>query len=143
MILAFFLNAAIDQQCEKKIKELGLEKDLKRIISEKYNSEELPKYIGANGKPGHPIEILKQAKGNIKQSESKVAPLWGDLEGALEGAGALPIGNNGLGLALLGLSGDEILPPDIYNQCRQTALQQVPPCRPGASPAQASAPSWT
>ena len=31
MILAFFLNAAIDQQCEKKIKELGLEKELEKI----------------------------------------------------------------------------------------------------------------
>jgi isobutyryl-CoA mutase len=37
----------------------------------------------------------------------------------------LPEGNNGLGLKLLGLSGDEILPKEIYEQCKQTALQQV------------------
>src|SRR4030095_5118468 len=39
--------------------------------------------------------------------------------------GEMPAGNNGLGLRLLGLSGDEVLPPDIYEQCRQSALQQV------------------
>jgi methylmalonyl-CoA mutase len=27
----------------------------------------------------------------------------------------LPEGNNGLGLKLLGLSGDEVLPPDVTN----------------------------
>ena len=37
----------------------------------------------------------------------------------------LPAGNNGLGLKLLGLSGDEVLPKEIYEQCKQTALQQV------------------
>jgi methylmalonyl-CoA mutase len=39
--------------------------------------------------------------------------------------GTLPEGNNGLGLKLLGLSGDEILPKEIYEQCKQNALQQV------------------
>ena len=38
---------------------------------------------------------------------------------------SLPNGNNGLGLKLLGLSGDEVLPKEIYQQCKQTALQQV------------------
>src|SRR5213075_218996 len=38
---------------------------------------------------------------------------------------SLPIGNDGLGLKLLGLSGDEVLPKEIYEQCRQEALQQV------------------
>ena len=36
IILAFFLNAAIDQQCEKKIKELGLEKELEKIKRSKF-----------------------------------------------------------------------------------------------------------
>jgi methylmalonyl-CoA mutase len=44
MLLAFFLNAAIDQQCEKKIKELGLEKELDKIINEKYKSQKRPVY---------------------------------------------------------------------------------------------------
>ena len=99
IILAFFLNAAIDQQCEKKIKELGLEKELEKIRKEKFGSKGQAKYRDA----------------------SKVSPQHGggDLEGAL------PDGNDGLGLQLLGLSGAEILPADIYEQCKQTALQQV------------------
>jgi methylmalonyl-CoA mutase len=89
MLLAFFLNAAIDQQCEKKIKELGLENDLKRIAGEKYKDQPRPVYY------------------------NPLAP------------GKLPDGNNGLGLQLLGLSGEEVLPADIYEQCKQSALQQV------------------
>lgn len=89
MLLAFFLNAAIDQQCEKKIAELGLENELKRRMEEKYGSLNAPVY----NNPSFP--------------------------------GELPKGNNGLGLKLLGLSGDEILPADVYKQCKQTALEQV------------------
>jgi methylmalonyl-CoA mutase len=37
----------------------------------------------------------------------------------------LPQGNDGLGLKLLGLSGDEVLPPDIYNTIKAQALSQV------------------
>jgi len=88
MLLAFFLNAAIDQQCEKKIIELGLEKDLEKVINKKYETQERPVYSN-------------MAKGG------------------------LPKGNDGLGLMLLGLSGDEVLSNDIYEQCRQKALQQV------------------
>jgi len=89
MLLAFFMNAAIDQQCEKKIKELGLEKDLKRISKEKY----------------------KESAGPIYNNTSS--------------PNSLPMGNDGLGLKLLGLSGDEVLPKEIYEQCKQVALQQV------------------
>jgi len=88
ILLAFFMNAAIDQQCEKKIKELGLETDLTRIIEEKYKTSSQPAY--------HYFSYTE-----------------------------LPKGNNGLGLQLLGLSGDEVLPADIYEQCKKTALQQV------------------
>jgi len=89
IILAFFLNAAIDQQCEKKIKELGLEKDLERIQNSKLKAQNRPVYY------------------------NPLAP------------GGLPEGNNGLGLQILGFSGDEILSQEIYDQCKQTALQQV------------------
>jgi methylmalonyl-CoA mutase len=89
MLLAFFLNTAIDQQCEKKIKELGLEEEMKRISEEKYKSVSRPVYHN----PSFP--------------------------------GELPNGNDGLGLSLLGLSGDEVLPKEIYEQCKQYALQQV------------------
>ena len=89
MLLAFFMNAAIDQQCEKKIKELGLEKDLEKIIREKFKTQNAPIYNNTSS------------------------------------PGSLPQGNDGLGLTLLGLSGDEVLPAAIYEQCKQTALQQV------------------
>ncbi len=105
IILAFFLNAAIDQQCERKIKELGLEKDLEKIFSEKYGTGVLPAYTGIDGSNHHPFGGSSGGNGNTES--------------------ILPKGNNGLGLALLGLSGDEILPADIYEQCRQAALQQV------------------
>jgi methylmalonyl-CoA mutase len=68
----FLLNAAIDQQCEKYILENNLKEEINRIIESRYNINELPKYIGTDGKP--------------------VSPAKGELEGAL------PIGNNGLGL---------------------------------------------
>jgi methylmalonyl-CoA mutase len=37
----------------------------------------------------------------------------------------LPEGNDGLGLQLLGLSGNEVLPAEIYAQCKQIALEHV------------------
>lgn len=98
IILAMFMNAAIDQQCEKKIKELGLEEDLKKFIKKKYIDQLPPEYF------------------NLSVS-TKIPPSGG--------GGALPEGNNGLGLKLLGLSGDEVLPKEIYEQCKQRALQQV------------------
>jgi methylmalonyl-CoA mutase len=72
MLLAFFMNAAIDQQCEKYIIENGLREDVNKIIESKYNLAELPKYIGVDGKA--------------------VSPNKGNLEGIL------PEGNDGLGL---------------------------------------------
>ena len=114
MLLAFFMNAAIDQQCEKYILDNNLKDQVNKIIEAKYNIDDLPRYIGVDGKPIHPKELP-----NL--SESKVSPLRGDLEGA----GALPPGNNGLGLRLLGLSGADVLPKDIYEKIKADALQQV------------------
>jgi methylmalonyl-CoA mutase len=37
----------------------------------------------------------------------------------------LPEGNDGLGLGLLGLTGNEVLPADVYESCKAKALQQV------------------
>ncbi|NQX80608.1 MAG: methylmalonyl-CoA mutase family protein [Flavobacteriaceae bacterium] len=84
MLLGFFLNAAIDQQCEVYIKENKLEKNVEKVISEKYKNIERPKY----------------------QEE-------------------LPEGNDGLGLYLLGLTGDEVLENDIYQEIRTRTLTQV------------------
>ena len=99
MILAFFMNAAIDQQCEKYIVENGLQDQVNQIIESKFNIQDLPKYIGVDGKP--------------------VTPNKGELKGAL------PEGNSGLGLRLLGLSGEDVLPKDVYEKIKATALAQV------------------
>jgi methylmalonyl-CoA mutase len=99
MLLAFFMNAAIDQQCEKYIIENGLREDVNKIIESKYNLAELPKYIGVDGKA--------------------VSPNKGNLEGIL------PEGNDGLGLRLLGLSGENVLPKDVYEKIKAQALQNV------------------
>ena len=43
-----------------------------------------------------------------------------------EGRGeALPAGNNGLGLMLLGLTGDQVLPPDVYAKIKAYAIATV------------------
>ncbi len=99
MLLAFFMNAAIDQQCEKYIIENNLREQVNKIIEEKFNINHLPKYIGVDGK--------------------EVSPHKGDLDGAL------PAGNNGLGLRLLGLSGADVLPTDVYEKIKAQALQNV------------------
>lgn len=97
ILLAFFLNAAIDQQCEKYIIENNLQKEVNARIEAKYDLDRLPKYLGIDDNP--------------------VVPCKGEL------IGRLPDGNDGLGLRLLGISGEEILPPDIYREIRAKALK--------------------
>lgn len=89
MILAFFMNAAIDQQCEKWIEVNGEWSMVKEAFKKKYTQFSQPAYNNTSS------------------------------------PGILPEGNTGLGLKLLGLSGDEVLPKEIYEQCKETALQQV------------------
>ncbi len=89
MLLAFFMNAAIDQQCEKWIETNGKWDEVKKLAADKFKTQPKPLYNNTSS------------------------------------PGELPSGNNGLGLKLLGLSGDEVLPADVYAQCKQTALQQV------------------
>jgi isobutyryl-CoA mutase len=89
MLLAFFMNTAIDQQCENWIEANGKWAMVNDALKKKYPDGKIPVYHN----PSFP--------------------------------GVMPEGNNGLGLKLLGLSGDEVLPPDVYQQCKQTALQQV------------------
>ena len=45
-IAAFFMNAAIDQQCELYIKEKGLEKEVEQKISELLKGRKKPEYQG-------------------------------------------------------------------------------------------------
>ena len=94
MILAFFMNAAIDQECEKYISEHGLEKEVDSIIDELYASKNLSKPHYRNIGAGSAIDEL-------------------------------PDGNGGLGLRLLGVTGDQVLPADVYETCKQRALQSV------------------
>ncbi len=99
MLLAFFMNAAIDQQCEKYITEKNLWDNVYSTIKSKFGENDVPAYMGNNNK--------------------KVSPLDVNLEEAL------PPGHNGLGLKLLGVSGDEVLPEDVYNDIKAKALSQV------------------
>ena len=86
MLLGFFMNAAIDQQCEKYIIEQGLQVEVEKKIN-----------------------VLYKSKGIQRPSYS----------------GALPEGNNGLGLMLLGVTGDEVLPADVYAKIRAYAISTV------------------
>ena len=99
MLLAFFMNAAIDQQCEKYIIENDLSEAVNKKIELQHSIESLPKYVGVDG-----IAIVP-VKGNMH--------------------GALPEGNGGLGLRLLGLSGSDVLPADVYEQIKAKALATV------------------
>ena len=86
MLLGFFMNAAIDQNCEKYIIENGLQAEVEAKIN----------------------EIYKQ-KGVTRPTYQ----------------GDLPEGNNGLGLMLLGVTGDQVLPLDIYTDIKIKTLAQV------------------
>ena len=99
MLLAFFLNAAIDQQCEKYIIENNLRESINEIIESKFKPGSLPKYTGLNGEEVYP------EKGNM--------------------IGNLPKGNDGLGLRLLGLSGEDVLEKEIYEKIKAKALSTV------------------
>jgi methylmalonyl-CoA mutase len=113
MLLGFFMNAAIDQQCEKYITENKLEHLVEAKFKEVYENRglERPKY--SPSQPSPEGRALKSAK-------SKVSPTGGDLEGA-----DLPTGNNGLGLMLLGLTGDQVLPADVYQKIKAYAIATV------------------
>lgn len=90
IILAFFMNAAIDQVAEKWISANGgYEQWIKPVLEKKYLHLQKPIYYN----PSSPER--------------------------------LPDGNNGLGLALLGLSAEEVLPIETYNQLKAEALSQV------------------
>jgi isobutyryl-CoA mutase len=85
IILAFFMNAAIDQQVEKHLRGTGGWEDAQR---------KLDAYFAEHG--GRP-----------------------------EYAGALPEDSNGLGLGLLGASGDMVLDGDVYERIKADTLKMV------------------
>jgi methylmalonyl-CoA mutase len=90
IVLAFFMNAAIDQQCEK--------------------------YLASQGGNTAPAA----ATAATTQNEA-AAPRYHNASFPNE----LPEGNDGLGLALLGRSGDEVLPKAVYEKIKAEALSQV------------------
>jgi methylmalonyl-CoA mutase len=86
IICAFFMNAAIDQQCELYIKQHGMEDE-------------------ANKK----IDAIFKAKGITRPKYNET----------------MPEGNDGLGLMLLGVTGDMVLPADVYAKIKVETLKQV------------------
>ena len=86
MLLGYLMNAAIEQQCEKYIKENGVDKEV----------------------------------------EAKIAKIWKD-KGQDRPAyqGDVPEGNDGLGLMLLGVTGDQVLQVDVYEKIKVHTLSQV------------------
>ncbi len=86
MLLGFFMNAAIDQECEKYIFNNDLKDDVQANIDTIYKIKgtERPKYQGE-----------------------------------------LPEGNDGLGLFLLGVTGDQVLPAEVYNRIKFETIAKV------------------
>ncbi len=86
ILTGFFMNAAIDQQCELYIKEHGLEDEINKKIEAIYKEKgvERPRYQGE-----------------------------------------LPKGNDGLGLMLLGVTGDQVLPAEVYEPIKTRTLAAV------------------
>ena len=84
MILALFMNAAVDQQCELYIRRGGLSAEVERQLASMYAGRPRPRYRGP-----------------------------------------LPEGNDGLGLLLLGTTGDQVLEPQVYQRIRAETLSRV------------------
>ncbi len=86
IMTAYFMNAAIDQECEKYIIANGLDKEVEEKINAIYKAKgtERPKYQGD-----------------------------------------LPKGNNGLGLMLLGVTGDQVLSKDVYEKIKAETITKV------------------
>jgi len=86
MLTGFFMNTAIDQQCEIYIKQNGLEKEIEKKI----------------------IDIFKKKEVTRPQYQ-----------------GPLPEGNDGLGLLLLGVTGDQVLPKEVYEKIKAETISLV------------------
>jgi methylmalonyl-CoA mutase len=85
IILAFYMNAAVDQQVERHLRETGGWDEAQRTLDAFFASH--------GGRPAY--------------------------------AGELPEGNEGLGLGLLGASGDMVVEPEVYERIRAETLRSV------------------
>jgi len=83
MLLAFYMNTAIDQQCEKYIRENGLVDEVNAKIDQIYAEKGVDR------------------------------PVY---------RGDLPEGNDGLGLLLLGVTGDQVLEKEVYEKIKAEAM---------------------
>ncbi len=85
-MLGFFMNAAIDQQCELYIRKHGLEEETQNKIN------------------------------SIYQKQHTIRPAY---------QGVLPEGNNGLGLVLLGITGEQVLTAEVYSKIKSDTISNV------------------
>jgi methylmalonyl-CoA mutase len=115
MLLGFFMNAAIDQNCEKYIRSNGLESLAEEKIKARWNS-----IADSNSIPDSLISDSAArgtgANAGISDQQSGIRPKY---------HGEIPAGNDGLGLLLLGITGDQVLPPDVYAKIKADTLAQV------------------
>ena len=123
MLLGFFMNAAIDQQCELYIKENKLEGEVEKVKKAKYDANNIPRpaYQGQTNCHPEPVEG-KVGSNKLSQHFDKLSVTKYEY---LNIIGDLPEGNDGLGLLLLGVTGDEVLPKDIYLKIKEDTLQKV------------------
>ena len=84
MILAFYMNAAVDQACERHITDNDLWEEVEARIDAIYRDRPRPVYTGD-----------------------------------------LPESHDGLGLRLLGVTGDQVLPADVYERIRAETVSRV------------------
>ena len=84
MLLAFFMNTAIDQQIEKHLRESGAWQSAQQQIDAYFKDGQRPEYRGE-----------------------------------------LPAGNDGLGLGLLGIPGDQLVDPQTYQRIKADTLSSV------------------
>jgi len=85
-LVGYFMNTAIDQQCEVYIKENGLKKKVEKKIDDIYARRGVKR-------PGYNARM--------------------------------PDGNDGLGLMLLGVTGDQVLPEEVYKKIKEDTICRV------------------
>jgi len=96
MLLAMFMNTAVDQQVEKYLAEQGRLEEIDRLKAERFSD--------AGHAAGHDA------------AHDKRAPKY---------EGELPAGNDGLGLKMLGITGDEVLDTETYEKIKAETLRTV------------------
>ncbi len=151
IILAFFMNTAIDQQCEKYIRENDLEEQVNKKIAEIYFNKWCINEFDGISTPqirwnGNKMEVslltpsIEKSSNHLSFEETlpslykaDVSPVnWRGLQIPKfiydllpKYHGELPEGNKGLGLMLLGVTGDQVLPKEVYDKIKAEAISVV------------------